>query len=107
MTPRHAIVVGAIFHPIYLPVSFPEKDIARILEELFPGRVSVPYEASRSEPCKSGTVVAAMVHHPDPAFETTKLMLKLPGLLAADGSQLSLSLGISFSCQRELPCSIS
>lgn len=48
--------------------------------------------------------MVAMVHHPDPASGTKKLIPKLLGVLAAERSQLSLSLGISVSFQRELPC---
>ena len=100
VTPRQASVVRAT----YLPRSFSEETITRILEGLFPGRGCLPYDAKRSRLCKGGAVMVAMVHHPDPASGTKKLIPKLLGVLAAECSQLSLSLGISVSCQRELPC---
>lgn len=40
------IIVGAMFPSIHLPLSLPEKVVTRILEVLFPGRVTFICEAS-------------------------------------------------------------
>lgn len=58
-----------------------------------PGEASprLSYEANWPKLCKVGTTVVPVVHHPGPAFETKKLVSKLPVVLAADSSQINLS----------------
>ena len=65
--------VGTIVPPTCLPVSLLEKMVPRILEELFPHKASLPYEACRSESREGRAAVVAMVYHPDPAFGAKKL----------------------------------
>lgn len=41
--------------------------------------------ANRSELCKVGIAMVAMMHYPDPTFGTEKLIPKLPEGLAGNG----------------------
>lgn len=52
---------------------------------VIPGRTSLAYEASRSELGTVGPAMVAMVHYPDPAFGTKKLIPLLPEVLAHGG----------------------
>lgn len=76
----------------------------RILEELFPGRVNLPHKSSRSGLCMGILSRLLWCTSQILPLGPRSLSPKLPEVLAANGSHMSLSLGISFSCQRELSC---